>query len=380
MTLPPAAVQRMNSVKRVADITFVLIAGLPLLLAGLATAGIVFLTMGRPVLFRQGRTGLREREFQLLKFRTMTDERDAQGKFLPDRERMPAAGNLLRKLSLDELPQFLNVLRGDMAIIGPRPLYPSYLPYYHERERKRHWVRPGITGLAQVSGRNTVYWDQRLSLDASYVETLSPQRDLAIFLRTIQRVLKTSGVSTIANDSGERLDVLRSYPSHDGFALRRFEFSDIAQRVRLFHDPRIRRHMSLPEGVTCRSTADWLRRARKHGHRRDFVVYDLQTKQVVAMLGVIPREDTAKLPEMYILVDPQHQGRGLGRTSLSLLLEWMRGQAEYGGCWLSVTQSNTAAVALYRKLGFEQTGVDKGDIKRIEMSLEWTRPDATAAK
>lgn len=361
--------------KRLADVALILLAGLPLVVVSIVTSAIVLVTMGRPVLFRQARIGLHEREFHLLKFRTMTDARDAQGELLPDRERMPAPGNLLRKLSLDELPQFFNVLRGDMSIIGPRPLYPSYLRYYRERERKRHWVRPGITGLAQVSGRNTIYWDERLSLDADYVETISPKADLAILLRTVQAVLGSSGVSPIANDSGERLDILRSYPSHDGYALRRFEFSDIPHRVRLFQDPQIRRHMSLPDGVTVETTAEWLRRARRDPNRRDLVAYDIESREAVAILGVTNRDDAPTLPEMYIVVDPLHQGKGLGRTSLLLMLEWMRGQAKYDGCWLSVSQSNTAAVALYEKLGFKQTGVDKVDTNRVEMTLDWMSAD-----
>jgi undecaprenyl phosphate N,N'-diacetylbacillosamine 1-phosphate transferase len=150
--------------------------------------------MGAPVLFRQARPGKREQTFTILKFRTMSDARDSEGNPLPDNARLTKLGALLRKTSLDELPQLINVLRGEMSLVGPRPLTIRYLPYYSERERTRHDVRPGITGLAQVSGRNEIDWDSRLDLDARYVETLSLANDLRILARTVGRVLGSRDV------------------------------------------------------------------------------------------------------------------------------------------------------------------------------------------
>jgi len=367
----PASIARMNAAKRFVDVALVILLAPALILAGLLTSAVVALTIGRPVVFRQTRVGLDEREFQLLKFRTMTDARDRMGRLLPDRDRMTRVGSLLRQFSLDELPQFLNILRGDMALIGPRPLYPEYLSFYRGRERKRHWVRPGITGLAQISGRNGLHWNARLSLDADYVEQLNPRLDLSIFARTIVKVLRSSDVSAVPNDSGERLDHLRSYPTCNGYSLRRFESRDIPIRVRLFHDPRIRLHMSLPEGITAESTAEWLRRAWNTAGRRDFVAYGLETETVVALLGVRDRAEHPGIPEMYILVDPAQQGKGIGALSLELLLAWMRNQHVYRGCWLSVSERNIAATRLYRKFGFVTTGVDALDPSRLEMTLRW---------
>lgn len=150
---------------------------------------LVRVKLGSPVLFRQERPGKQEKIFTLCKFRTMTDEKDAEGKLLPDAVRLTRFGKFLRATSLDELPELFNILKGDMSIIGPRPLLVSYLPYYTERERLRHSVRPGLTGLAQVSGRNFIDWDRRLEKDVEYVENLSFRMDLKVLWMTVQTVL-----------------------------------------------------------------------------------------------------------------------------------------------------------------------------------------------
>jgi undecaprenyl phosphate N,N'-diacetylbacillosamine 1-phosphate transferase len=145
--------------------------------------------LGSPIFFRQERPGRNEKIFTLCKFRTMTDERDENGKLLPDSVRLTKFGKFLRATSLDELPELFNILKGDMSIIGPRPLLVSYLPYYTEREKKRHSVRPGLTGLAQVSGRNFIDWDRRMEKDVEYVENLTFAMDLKVLCMTVQTVL-----------------------------------------------------------------------------------------------------------------------------------------------------------------------------------------------
>jgi len=153
--------------------------------------------LGSPVMFRQERPGLRARTFRLVKFRTMTDEKNADGHLLPDSVRLTQFGRFLRKTSLDEFPELWNVLKGDMSLVGPRPLLNEYLPHYTQREASRHDVRPGITGLAQVSGRNCLGWDERLELDAQYVERLTFGRDMTILWRTLLSVLKRSGIGGV---------------------------------------------------------------------------------------------------------------------------------------------------------------------------------------
>ena len=150
---------------------------------------LVRVKLGSPVLFRQERPGRDEKIFTLCKFRTMTDEKDENGKLLPDAVRLTKFGKFLRGTSLDELPELFNILKGDMSIIGPRPLLVSYLPYYSERERLRHSVRPGLTGLAQVSGRNFIDWDRRLAKDVEYVENLTFGMDVKVLWMTVKTVL-----------------------------------------------------------------------------------------------------------------------------------------------------------------------------------------------
>jgi sugar transferase EpsL len=158
-------------------------------------AVMVRLVLGRPVVFRQPRPGLNEQVFECFKFRTMTDERDESGKLLPDGERLGRFGDFLRRTSLDELPQLWNVFRGDMTLVGPRPLMVRYLPRYSTEQKRRHLVRPGITGWAQVNGRNAIDWDRKLALDTWYVDHCSPTLDLKIIWMTFRIVVTAAGVS-----------------------------------------------------------------------------------------------------------------------------------------------------------------------------------------
>ena len=155
---------------------------------------LVRLKLGSPVLFRQERPGLNGRLFKIAKFRTMTDEHDAGGELLPDAQRLMKLGRILRSTSLDELPELFNVLKGEMSIVGPRPLLMRYYPYFTEDERIRFTVKPGITGLAQISGRNDLSWDQRIASDVRYVKELSFALDLHIMILTLWRVISRHGL------------------------------------------------------------------------------------------------------------------------------------------------------------------------------------------
>ena len=156
---------------------------------------LVLIFLGRPAIFKQKRPGKDEKIFTLYKFRTMTDKKDKDGNLLPDEVRLTKFGKFLRKTSLDEIPEFINILKGDMSFIGPRPLLVDYLQYYTEEEHHRHYVRPGLTGLAQVNGRNLVGWDERFKLDLEYVNNLSFKMDLKIIFKTIKIVLFREGIS-----------------------------------------------------------------------------------------------------------------------------------------------------------------------------------------
>jgi len=161
----------------------------------LVIAVLVRLRMGSPVLFRQTRPGLHDRPFELVKFRTMTDTRTSAGAPAPDEERLTSLGRWLRRTSLDELPELLNVVRGDMSLVGPRPLLVEYLPLYSPEQARRHDVRPGITGWTQVNGRNALSWDDKFALDVWYVDHRSFRLDAAILARTVKQVLTGAGVS-----------------------------------------------------------------------------------------------------------------------------------------------------------------------------------------
>jgi undecaprenyl phosphate N,N'-diacetylbacillosamine 1-phosphate transferase len=158
------------------------------------TIGLFIANTGKPF-FVQIRPGKDEKLFKIIKFKTMNDDKNSQGELLPDAKRLTIVGRFVRKTSIDEIPQLINVLKGDMSLIGPRPLLVSYLPFYKEEERVRHSVRPGITGLAQVNGRNTVSWDKRLAFDVEYVKNISLKNDIFIVLNSIKVVLFSKGVS-----------------------------------------------------------------------------------------------------------------------------------------------------------------------------------------
>lgn len=187
--------------KRAIDFTIALIALLLIgWLLGLIALWLHFANKGAGAFFFQGRPGKDEKIFKVIKFKSMTDERDADGNLLPDAQRLTKVGRFVRATSIDELPQIINVLKGDMALIGPRPLLVEYLPYYKERERLRHTVRPGITGYTQTHGRNNLSWDERLEMDAYYVEHLTFGMDLSVFFRTIYNVLARKDVQVITGD------------------------------------------------------------------------------------------------------------------------------------------------------------------------------------
>jgi undecaprenyl phosphate N,N'-diacetylbacillosamine 1-phosphate transferase len=187
-------------VKRLLDIIISLIVLIVLSPVYLAVAILVRIKLGSPVVFCQERPGYRERIFKLYKFRSMTDARDAQGELLPDAVRLTSFGKMLRSTSLDELPEFWNILKGDMSFIGPRPLLVKYLPLYNEHQHRRHDVKPGLTGYAQVNGRNTISWEQKFDYDVWYVDHLSFLLDVKIVFQTVAVVLKHSDINS-ANDA-----------------------------------------------------------------------------------------------------------------------------------------------------------------------------------
>ena len=193
-------------IKRVLEFIIALIG---LILASpilLIIAILVRIKLGSPIFFRQARVGLNGEIFEMVKFRTMKDACDAEGNLLPDEERLTAFGIFLRKSSLDELPELWNVLKGDMSLVGPRPLLVEYLPLYSEEQMKRHNVRPGITGYAQVNGRNNISWTKKFELDVYYVENFSLWLDIKILFQTVAKVLGQADINQEGNATVERFN------------------------------------------------------------------------------------------------------------------------------------------------------------------------------
>ena len=193
-----------NYIKRIIDFSAALV-GLvvlsPVLLT--VTLGLAIANNGKPFFF-QRRPGKGGRIFSIVKFKTMTDGKDAEGNLLPDAQRLTPVGNFVRKTSLDEIPQLINVLKGDMSLIGPRPLLPEYLLLYSPQQARRHEVRPGITGWAQVNGRNAVSWEDKFKMDVWYVDHVSPGLDLQILIMTVRKVFKSEGISAEGQATAER--------------------------------------------------------------------------------------------------------------------------------------------------------------------------------
>lgn len=182
-------------IKRILDFILSFISIIVLMPVMLIIAILVRIKLGKPVIFKQQRPGKNEKIFTLYKFRTMTDKKDEKGKLLADAKRLTKFGKTLRSTSLDELPELWNILKGDMSIVGPRPLLVEYLPLYNEKQKHRHDVRPGLTGLAQISGRNTIGWEERFEEDIEYIQNVNFVTDCKIVFKTVSKVLKKEGIS-----------------------------------------------------------------------------------------------------------------------------------------------------------------------------------------
>ncbi len=183
-------------IKRPMDFMLALLAAIVLSPILVLIALLIRIKLGKPVILKQQRPGLNEKIFTLYKFRTMTEEKDTGGKLLPDEKRLMHFGSLLRSSSLDELPELFNIIRGDMSVVGPRPLLIQYLPLYNKHQRRRHEVRPGLSGLAQVNGRNAISWEQKFDLDVKYADEISFWGDFIIICQTLKKVFMREGISS----------------------------------------------------------------------------------------------------------------------------------------------------------------------------------------
>lgn len=195
-------------IKRLFDIVLALIAIILLSPLFLVVCILIRINLGSPIFFTQNRVGINNKIFKIIKFRTMKDTKDCNGKLLPEEERRTAFGNKLRDLSIDEIPELINIIKGDMSLVGPRPLLVDYLPYYNEEQIKRHDVLPGLTGWAQINGRNSITWNEKFSLDIWYVNNHSLLLDIKILFLTIYKVIKKDGINQGVEVTMERFNGL----------------------------------------------------------------------------------------------------------------------------------------------------------------------------
>lgn len=193
-------------IKRTLDLILSLMALIVLMPLMIIIGILVRINLGSPIIFKQKRPGKNEKVFTLYKFRTMTDEKDEKGKLLPDSQRLTKFGKFLRSTSLDELPELINILKGDMSIVGPRPLLVEYLKLYNEEQKHRHDVRPGLTGLAQTSGRNAITWEEKFEKDIEYVHNISFIGDVKIIIKTAIKVFKREGISGTNSDTMQKFE------------------------------------------------------------------------------------------------------------------------------------------------------------------------------
>ncbi|MGO1466504.1 MAG: GNAT family N-acetyltransferase [Microbacterium gubbeenense] len=310
----------------------------------LIVAILVAINLGRPVFFAHTRPGRFGRPFTLLKFRSMRDVDEVRG-HVTNEQRLTAFGRALRASSFDELPSLINVLRGDMSLVGPRPLRMDYLPRYSTRQARRHEVRPGVTGLAQVSGRNAIGWDEKLELDVQYVERRSLRLDVAILVRTAARVFARSGIT------GDGLGATSAFMGNaDSSGLTEVPLAEewLETRLAWLADKRVSSGVSLSFVPDLETTRNWFLAVALDRSRRDWV-YLTDGGQPVAMVGLtgVGTPDAS----LYLYVNPDLHGQGFGRRSLEKLII----RAESLGVrrlHLEVKQSNVAAIKLYERAGF----------------------------
>lgn len=320
----------------------------------LITALLVRVKIGSPIFFKQKRPGLNEKIFIMYKFRTMTDARDENGELLPDSIRLTKFGRFLRSTSLDELPELWNILKGDMSIIGPRPLLIQYLPYYTEQEKVRHSVRPGLSGLAQISGRNNLEWNTRLMQDVAYVHRISFLLDLKIIFQTLIKAFKREGVAVIDEAALKDLDCER----RKVFTIKELNSEDIKTYyqsiMELLIDNyilnfQISRHQA---SNICKEKLELLE---GYLHNENAVVIGaVEGSELIAFVWLYKHNffGENRLHINHIVVSSQARGKGIGKQLIQEA-EKLAIRSDIKTIDLFVSEINEAALNLYDRLGFE---------------------------
>lgn len=357
------------------------------------TALLVKTKLGSPVLFKQNRPGRiefstgKEKIFRLCKFRSMSNEKNEKGELLPDELRLTKFGQMLRSTSLDELPELINIIKGDMAIVGPRPLAMQYLPYYNKEERKRHFVRPGLTGLAQVNGRNSTNWPQRFKYDVDYVNSISFKTDVLIMLKTIYKVFRRKdvavrGVGKVMDfDKYRQLEdkLTTQYGNDHYIKLRWIEKKDAQILMELNNNEEIANCVvGNPKKVSYNEQLVWMAKITEEKNTvRMMIEYD---RTVVGTLIISNIDFNNKTGNINIKILPKYHGKKIGTNALNMACQYAF--EDLGLCCLTahILPDNTASISLFTKAGFCKEGilrsrVIKADHRKDLISMSYLKCD-----
>ena len=328
----------------------------------LILAILVRIKMGEPVLFKQNRPGKDQKIFKLYKFRSMTDERDGNGQLKSDEIRLTKFGKWLRSTSLDELPEIFNIIKGEMSFVGPRPLAVQYLPYYTEEERRRHDVRPGLTGLAQINGRNTANWPERFGYDIDYVDHLTFKMDMSIILKTIFKVLKRGDITTRGTGKVMDFDKFRIQERERKMnstgctvKIRPLEKKDAYILMELNNNSKIARCVvGNPQKVTIEEQLHWMDKLDKEINTVRMMIDYVDKTVGTVIIGNIDYDNQTGNVNIKIL--PEFQGKGIGTSALRLTCQYAFDKLNLFCLTAHILSDNHASLALYEKIGFLKEG------------------------
>ena len=315
--------------------------------------------LGTPVFFSQTRPGLKGQPFKMYKFRTMLEAYDSFGNPLPNKQRYTRFGNMLRSSSLDELPELWNVLKGEMSLVGPRPLLMDYLPLYNNEQARRHEVRPGVTGWAQVNGRNAISWEDKFKLDTWYVDNNNLFLDLKILFLTIKKVFIREGITPEGNQVTPRFIGDVSDSKIKRYVLRKIEQADLPMRVEWLNDPRIYKTVNLQVPVLLDKTKVWFDSIQRNPDRVDLILEC--NDQVVAMAGLTNIVNS--ISEGYTFVHPDLKGQGIGTISHFMRALYGFQFKELKAIRTIIDSDNIPSRRVVEKVGYYVDGTKDGDIK-----------------
>lgn len=342
--------------KRLLDIVISLCAIIILMPVYVIVSILVLIFMGWPIVFKQARPGKDEKIFNMYKFRTMTNKKDKDGNLLPDSQRLTKFGKFLRKTSIDELPELFLIFFGRMSIVGPRPLVPQYLPYYTKEEHRRHDVRPGLTGWAQVNGRNNLNWDERFKLDVFYVENITLLMDLKIVFLTIWKVLKSSDISVRGTGKTVDFDEYRKKSIvNDEIDLREIKKEDYKILMEMNNDPKIAKYVvGNPKKVTEKEQLTWMEKIKTENNTKRYII----TKNKIG-IGTIIISDINfenKIANINIKLLSSESGKGIGKKAILLSLEKCFNELNVECVTAHILSYNERSIKTFEKCGFTREG------------------------